>query len=129
MRYVNIQKARKIRIAFSSLADYAKKENRNGFTYTNQEIKGLNARAFDLLHSISTELKTKNTELIAALESKKSVNSSIEIFIASINYNALLQNNVYMEVKAILAQIMDIAASEIASLWDDPRYSREIVEE
>lgn len=129
LRYVNIQKARKIRIAFSSLADYAKKENRNGFTYTNQEIKGLNARAFDLLHSISTELKTKNTELIAALESKKSVNSSIEIFIASINYNALLQNNVYMEVKAILAQIMDIAASEIASLWDDPRYSREIVEE
>lgn len=34
LRYVNIQKTRKIRVAFSSLSEYAKKENRNGYTYT-----------------------------------------------------------------------------------------------
>lgn len=103
LRYVNIQKARKIRIAFSSLADYAKKENRNGFMYTNQEIEVLKARAFDLLHSIDTKLKTKNAELVAALESKTSVDSSIENFVASINYDSLIRNDIYMEVKTILS--------------------------
>lgn len=32
LRYVSIQKARKIRVAFSSLSEYAKKVNRNGYT-------------------------------------------------------------------------------------------------
>lgn len=31
LRYVNIQKTRNIRVAFSLLSEYAKKENRNGY--------------------------------------------------------------------------------------------------
>ena len=63
LRYVSIQKTRKIRIAFASLDEYSRKENRNGYTYTNQEINVLKAKTFSVLSGASADLKAKKKVL------------------------------------------------------------------
>ncbi|MGN0180118.1 MAG: Alw26I/Eco31I/Esp3I family type II restriction endonuclease [Monoglobaceae bacterium] len=128
LRYVNIQKTRKTRIAYSALAEYAKKENRNGFTYTNPTIEALKVEAFHILSKVDTELKKMNATLISALDTNAGSDVALEQFINSVNYKQLLQNDEYLRVKEILSEIMEIVATEIASNWDDPRYSRDYSE-
>lgn len=129
LRYVSIQKTRKLRIAFSSLSEYAKKENRNGYMFINKAIENLKVQAFNLLSHVGPDLNEKNAALIKALSNEETIDSDIETFIASINYDSLIQTDTYIKVKRILTQIMDNVAAEIASNWDDPRYSREITDE
>lgn len=128
LRYVSIQKTRKIRVAFSSLAEYARKENRNGYMYTNREIRELKATAFSLLSKVSASLKAYNRALIDALSDDGS-DADIEQFIASIDYHAIKQTPEYVEARRILVRIMELVAVELASNWDDPRYSREIADD
>lgn len=129
LRYVNIQKTRKIRVAFSSLSEYAKKENRNGYLYTNDQIEEMKNAAFILLTNVNEELKQQNQSLISALSDEDNVDSSIEAFLSTIDYNALKQEQAFIEAKSILSQIMQLVADELASNWDDPRYSRETADE
>ena len=129
LRYVNIQKTRKIRVAFSSLSEYAKKENRNGYTYTNSQIETLKRRAFGVLSGISNNLKNQNKALIAALSDETRVDAELEAFLSSVDYPALKSTQEFIEVKNILTQIMELVAAELSSNWDDPRYSRETVDE
>jgi len=126
LRYVSIQKTRKIRVAFSSLTEYARKENRNGYMYTNPEIVELKEKAFSLLSGVSQKMKLDNQTLIAALANEENSDADVEKFIGSIDYCAIKQTKEYMETKRLLIGIMDIVATELASNWDDPRYSREI---
>ena len=128
LRYVSIQKTRKIRVAFSSLAEYARKENRNGYMYTSKEIQELKLKAFSLLSRVPESLKANNRALIAAL-SEDGSDADIEQFIASIDYLAIKQTPEYVESKGILVRIMELVANELVSNWDDPRYSREIADE
>ena len=128
LRYVNIQKTRKTRIAYSALAEYAKKENRNGFTYTNPTIEALKVEAFHILSTVDTELKKMNATLISALDTNGGSDAALEKFINAANYKQLIQNDEYLRVKEILSEIMEIVATEIASNWDDPRYSRDYSE-
>ena len=128
LRYVNIQKTRKTRIAYSALAEYAKKENRNGFTYTNPAIEALKVKAFRILSKVDTDLKKMNATLISALDTNNGSDVALEKFINAVNYKQLLQNDEYLRVKEILSEIMEIVAIEIASNWDDPRYSRDYSE-
>lgn len=129
LRYVNIQKKRKIRVAFSSLSEYAKKENRNGYTYTNSQIEVLKKRAFGVLSGISSNLKNQNKALIAALSDEMRVDAELEAFLSSVDYQALKSTQEFIDVKKILTQIMELVAAELSSNWDDPRYSRETVDE
>lgn len=126
LRYVNIQKTRKIRVAFSSLMEYAKKENRNGYTYSNDEIEKMKQSAFVLLDRVDFSLKEKNNFLIKIIDSDQVSDKEIETFISSISYAELTNIDEYVKVKNILQQIMEKIATELSSKWNDPRYSREI---
>lgn len=129
LRYVNIQKTRKIRIAFSSLSEYARKQNRNGYMYTNPEIASLKRRAFTLLAKVDPNAKSLNQRLKAALASGDSIDSEIEKFLVGLDYEKIKAIPEFVEARNILSQIMEIVATEIASNWNDPRYSRELAEE
>lgn len=91
--------------------------------YTSREIRELKAKAFFLLSSVSGSLKANNRALIAALSDDGS-DADIEQFIASIDYLAIKQIPEYVAVKRILVRIMELVAIELASNWNDPRYSR-----
>lgn len=129
LKYVNIQKTRKIRVAFSSLSEYAKKSNRNGYTYTDHKIDDLKSTAFALLSSVSEDLREKNSVLVSAFSNEENIDFDIEKFISSINYKSLCENEVYMRVKSILIEIMDNVGTVIAANWDNSRYSRELPDE
>lgn len=129
LRYVNIQKTRKIRVAFSSLSEYAKKENRNGYTYTNSQIEALKRKAFSILSGIGNNMKNQNTALIAALSDETRVDFELEAFLSSVDYKTLKLTQEFVEVKKILIQIMELVSAKLSSNWDSPRYSREIVDE
>ena len=129
LRYVNIQKTRKIRVAFSSLAEYAQKENRNGYIYTNPQIENLKKLAFNILDNGNNELKKQNKELITALSDEDHADSEIEKFLSSIDYGTIKQAKEFINVKNLITQIMELVAQELSANWDDPRYSREIFDE
>ncbi len=129
LRYVNIQKARKIRIAFTSLADYAKKENRNGYMVTTPEITKLKQMVHDSLLSVSPQFTLYNQQLISALEEDEGGSAKLETFITAIKYDSIMADPIFAEARGILCQIMEIVASKLAANWDDPRYSREIADE
>ena len=69
-----------------------------------------------------------NATLISALDTNNGSDVALEKFINAVNYKQLLQNDEYLRVKEILSEIMEIVAIEIASNWDDPRYSRDYSE-
>jgi len=129
LRYVNIQKTRKIRVAFSSLSEYAKKENRNGYTYTNPQIETLKKQAFRILANISVTAKEQNKALIDALSDEERVDSEIEAFLSTVDYTVLKHTREFIDVKELLKQIMELVAQELSSNWNDPRYSRETADE
>ena len=129
LRYVNIQKTRKIRVAFSSLSEYAQKKNRNGFTYTNATIEALKKRAFLELSEVNADLKEKNRTLTSILSGDEVLDTEIEAFLSSVNYAELKQTKEYFEAKKLLIRIMDEVSSALSSNWDNPRYSREIIDE
>lgn len=60
LRYVTIQKTRKIRVAFSALTEYAQKENRNGFTFTNDTIEQIKEKTYTLLASVDAAFQASN---------------------------------------------------------------------
>lgn len=125
LRYVAVQKTRKIRVAFSALEDYANKENRNGYMYTSPEIERLKSVAFAMLAAVDNDLKEKNRLLIQALSSGKRVGAQMERFLSSIEYASLQENETYGKVKQILEQVMGLVADELASNWDNSRYARD----
>ncbi|WP_427113082.1 Alw26I/Eco31I/Esp3I family type II restriction endonuclease [Megasphaera sueciensis] len=127
LKYVNIQKTRKIRVAFSALSDYSKKENRNGYMYTNTKIEALKNEALILLNRVNPIQKAWNRQLISALL-EETAETAIDSFLTQINYTSIASYSVYLQVKELLKQIMVLIAKELSSKWDDPRYAREIDE-
>lgn len=126
LRYVNIQKTRKIRVAYSSLSEYAKKENRNGFSYSNSQIELLKEKAFAMLAEVGDSLTQLNQQLISALSSDdEHIDSEIVKFLTSVDYQHIKQNESFVAVKEIIIQIMEIVALELSENWNNPRYSRE----
>lgn len=125
LKYVNIQKTRKIRVAFSALDEYSKKENRNGYVYTNTQIEDLKSEALKLLKSTDSFHAELNQQLISAL-SEDAPENAIDSFLSKIDYNSISSYPVFTQVKNLLKQVMTLVAAELASKWDDPRYAREI---
>lgn len=127
LKYVKVQKTRKVRVAFSALTDYALKENRNGYMYTNEDIEALKTEAFNLLSSVSATEKEFSEKLKNILESEnETTENDITTFLDSIDYSNIVQNPIFVSVREIICKIMKLVAVELASKWDDPRYAREI---
>lgn len=128
LRYVTIQKRRKIRIAFESLSDYATKDNRNGFIYNSPTIEQLKSTIFDILSSVPQEYKILNSKLYSIISNPVISDNEIESFLNEVDYNKLLSLNEYVAAKEKLYEIMSLVAQELSNNWDSARYSREIEE-
>ena len=128
LRYVTIEKRRKIRIAFESLSDYATKDNRNGFIYNSPTIEQLKSTIFDILSSVPQEHKILNSKLCSIISNPVISDNEIESFLNKVDYNKLLSLNEYVAAKEKLYEIMSLVAQELSNNWDSARYSREIEE-
>lgn len=126
LRYVTIQKTRKIRVAFSALTEYAQKENRYGFTFTNGAIEQIKEKTYALLTSVDATLQAANRELGNLVQGDGCADSDIATYIEALDFEKVVNNPVFKQAKNNLIEIMELTASELSSKWDDPRYSREI---
>lgn len=125
LKYVTIQKIRKIRVAFSSLDEYSKKENRNGYTFTSPAITRLKEEALQEISKTSSEFKSLNEALISALSDDAS-EASIEAFLNDLDYTSIVNDSSFIKAKNILIKIMELVGDELAANWDNARYAREI---
>lgn len=125
LKYVNTQKRRKIRVAFEALVDYATKENRNGYRYTDSSIERLKNQAFDILGTVSHEIKALSQLLLDIVSSETPTDHDIDVFLDKLNCIDLDSVEQFVEAKTILHQIMKVVSAFLAGRWDDPRYSRD----
>ncbi|WP_350343256.1 Alw26I/Eco31I/Esp3I family type II restriction endonuclease [Proteinivorax tanatarense] len=125
LKYVNIQKIRKIRIAFESLAEYANKENRNGYLFTNDSIENLKNSALDNLEDTSRDIQQINNKLISILDYDDMKDIDLEEFLNEIDYELIENYPDFVKVKNTMFKIMDMTAKTLSDNWDDSRYSRE----
>lgn len=109
--------------------EYAQKENRNGYTFSNAATEQIKAATFDLLSSVPHELKESNDKFAAIILGSDTTDYEIEQFITSLDYQSLIQNPIFIQAKTNLVEYMECIAKELESKWDDPRYSRELESE
>lgn len=123
-KYATEQKARRIRIAFTSLADYHKKKNRNAFIISNDhsavelsaglaKLKKLSLLTNGLDQKIASII---NTDQVSEADLRALANSLPEVL--SANSAALLS------IRDHFAQGMREVGKELDSMWSADRYVR-----
>lgn len=127
LEYSRIKKARRIRVAFQALSTYAQKENRNGLLV---EFAGANAlyaeieraaSAFESPHyyqDLNEALAEELSEDFSDAETLKNIADGLpcsDVFEGDRQYQA---------AKHAIDAYMDGVGKRLASMWDDPRYTR-----
>lgn len=124
LKYVCIQKARKARIAFSSLRDYSKKEKRNGLYIDIPNYKDKFEEIRKYMSSVEKNYHKFCDLLIKAVDSGSE--EKLRIVIESMPNTRDISE--IKECKRVLIDIMENIASTLVSMWTDGRFSREISE-
>lgn len=122
-RYVNEQKARRIRIAFKSLIEYHKKNSRNAYVIDNKKIKNQISKAItkiNQLKKISTPLDKQILSIINESSSDEKLREIIKEYDSFIKIN----NHDINEIKKYLNKVMCLVANELNKLWNNERYMR-----
>lgn len=127
LEYSRIKKARRIRVAFQALSTYAQKENRNGLLV---EFAGANAlyaeieraaSAFESSHyyqDLNEALAEELSEDFSDAETLKNIADGLpcsDVFEGDRQYQA---------AKHAIDAYMDGVGKCLASMWDEPRYTR-----
>lgn len=124
LKYVLIQKMRKVRVAFSALEEYAQKENRNGYSIELPSNTRLYDHLLDTMKPVNAEYAHQKEALVAAIAGGNEV-----ALIDAIRLMPDFNSDPWTAVaKRIMIQIMQNVADTLADLWDDDRYSRELFE-
>jgi len=117
-KYVNEQKARRIRIGFESLTSYINKENRHNFIITNKRIEYEFNNLIIKLNSINDIQYNEYIEQI--LISKKE--EQLREFADSYPTNKIKP---FEEIKYDIQNIMKEISHILSSMWNDSRYTRD----
>ncbi|HDS5071776.1 TPA: Alw26I/Eco31I/Esp3I family type II restriction endonuclease, partial [Escherichia coli] len=128
-KYAAVQKTRRIRIAFTSLNDYHRKENRNAFIVSNELSEKFFSEAMDNLKSLS-EITSCLDEKISGIISENS-DSKNEFRTIITDLREIVTNNkekFNLILKYLISGMSEIG-KELESYWENDRYVRSIPEE
>lgn len=125
LRYVLIQKMRKVRVAFSSLKEYLEKENRNGYAVDFSVYERLYNHLRDTMAPANREYAAYREALKHALSSGATEADLINVISTMPDLNGDLS---VICTKAMLQQVMKKVANVLAALWGDERYCRKLTE-
>lgn len=124
--YVKEQKARRVRVAFGSLAEYSLKENRNGFNIDLEENRALFDKSIATLDSAGDEYHQYNNRLISLLDNGELSEENLRGFVYDVPQIVKNENIVF--ARQCVMRIMNNIARHLAGKWDDLRYSRDLSE-
>lgn len=123
LKYIQIQQARKVRVAYKALDEYYQKESRNGLEVSIGENEPLFNECRRLIASLNSRYSTQYTMLRSAVETANATESQ---YIAAIQRIPSIANEPEIQAcKALIVRMMDNIAAVLESMWDDDRYTRE----
>ena len=127
LEYSRIKKARRIRVAFQALSTYAQKENRNGLLI---EFAGANALYAEIERAASAfesphYYQDLNEALAEELSEDFSDAETLKNIVDGLPCSDVFEGDrQYQAAKHAIDAYMDGVGKRLASMWDDPRYTR-----
>lgn len=126
LEYVREQKARRVRVAFSSLIEYSAKESRNGFNINLPENAAMFNESIAVLDTAGDEYREYNERLMGILGEEEVSEEELRSFVAGLP--DISENECVVYARSRVKRIMDNIARHLAGKWDDLRYSRDLSE-
>jgi hypothetical protein len=120
-KYVIEQQARRVRVAFTSLAEYFTKENRNEHVIRDAKTDSFIQQARILLTSQPEEMTRLDIALQTAIEQKSE--EQLRMLVQQIPCPDDIP--VFVEARRLLESSIALIAQQLLVRWDDPRYVRE----
>ncbi len=123
-KYANEQKARRIRIAFTSLADYHKKNNRSAFVIQNNhsEIEfSAGFKRLEILKSVTNDLDIKIAKIVGKVELSESDLRELARTLSDIMFS---NSESFSSVQYHFDRGMVEVAKELDEMWSTDRYVR-----
>jgi Alw26I/Eco31I/Esp3I family type II restriction endonuclease len=122
-KYVEEQKSRRCRVAFESLRDYFRKESRNAYVVSTQQIETEISSLLALLAQSSNATNNLDNQ-ISLLLSSVSETSLEEGFRSIVNSIPASNSSLFSDAKKKLDTIMHLVAAELSNQWNNDRYVR-----
>lgn len=127
LEYSRIKKARRLRVAFQALTTYAQKENRSGLMV---EFPGA-GRLYDEISNAASAFeasynyKTLNEMLAEALADDFADAETLKNIADGLPCSDVFEGDeAYVAAKAAVDAYIDNVGERLASMWNDPRYTR-----
>jgi Alw26I/Eco31I/Esp3I family type II restriction endonuclease len=122
--YATEQKARRIRVAFAALSDYANKESRNALYVMNEDIAQKISQVFEALQNQPEEMHELDNELSEILSNTRSWSDDRARNLANKVPRPEQEPGSFRAAKTLLVEAMNMVADQLNSMWQDDRYVR-----
>lgn len=122
-KYAIEQKARRCRIAFQSLSDYASKPSRNALIVTNPQIEQEIKRVLEMLTGTPEELVSWDVALAEILngDDDDQIDNALRAIIDNV---PLHQSEIHQTAREGIRRVMNLVAENLLNSWNDARYVR-----
>ncbi|MDU1059506.1 MAG: Alw26I/Eco31I/Esp3I family type II restriction endonuclease [Leclercia adecarboxylata] len=123
-KYADIQKARRIRIAFTSLNDYHRKENRNAFVVSNKSSENYFSEAINNLKLFTTVTSSLDERISGIISENSSAESEFRTIILELQKIITENKKTFVLIFEQLVSGMGEIGKELESHWTNDRYIR-----
>lgn len=125
LEYSKIQKARRMRVAFSALRDYMKKENRNGFDVDFTGEDSLFEQIDDAVAGYERSHPELHAALVEAFDGNEPSDEVVKGVVPLLKGKESAESAQYKDTAmSKMREYMQLVADEIEAMWDGPRYER-----
>jgi Alw26I/Eco31I/Esp3I family type II restriction endonuclease len=122
-KYMEKQKVRRCRVAFESLRDYFRKENRNEYVVSTTQIENEISSVLQILELSSPEIRDLDQQIVGLLSSTSKVPME-EGFCTIVKNIPKNDPPNFVDAKNRMTGVMQLASLELSSKWDSDRYVR-----
>ncbi|WP_105628763.1 Alw26I/Eco31I/Esp3I family type II restriction endonuclease [Cronobacter sakazakii] len=123
-KYSVVQKTRRIRIAFTSLNDYHRKENRNAFIVSNELADNYFSKAMDNLQSLSTVTSNLDEKIAGIMSENLNAENEFRGIILELQDIITKNKEKFNLISKNLMLGMSEIGKELESYWTNDRYVR-----
>lgn len=126
-KYATEQKARRLRVAFEALNDYADKEKRNAIIVSSDAVM----RKLDLALEILGRIPPKsygNEDLASLLSTGNPSEEKLRLAVQLIPESSD-EPKKFVDAKLQIVEAADVIAKELSDMWTDNRYMRPSIED
>jgi Alw26I/Eco31I/Esp3I family type II restriction endonuclease len=123
-KYAVEQKARRIRIAFSSLADYHRKENRSAYVIASAAVDDEIRRGITELQSIRSVTADLDKQIDAILHDESISEEDLRALVSTLPQVLKTQGMLFASVRSHFEKAMTEVGKELDQMWDADRYVR-----